>query len=102
MYSTARFTRVDSVEKNIQHLVRHWREFVATFREDPVCRHFVERAEEDLCDDVRLQVRAKDSGALSFFKSRTDQREVLCKPGRRKLFHKLCRAPQLDLENDCE
>src|SRR5215213_450384 len=102
MYSTARFTLVNSVQKNVQHLVCHRREFVATFGENPVCRHFVERAEQHFGDDVRVQIRAKDAGALAFFKGRTNQREILCKTSRRKLFHKLRRAAQLDLENDCE
>src|SRR6185503_12237562 len=74
MYSTARFTLVNSVEKNIQHLVGHGRELVATPGEDPVCRHFVQRAEEYLGDDVRVQIRAKDTGSLTFFKSRANQR----------------------------
>src|SRR5262245_23644574 len=102
MYSTARFTLVYSVQKNIQHLVCHWREFVATFREDPVRRHFVERAEEYFGDYVRVQIRAKDAGALAFFKCRTNQREILCKTSRREFFHKFRRAAQLDLKNDCE
>src|SRR4051794_28016465 len=102
MYSTARFMLVYSVKKNVQHLVRHRREFVATFRENPVRRHFIQRAEEYFGDDVRVQIRAKDAGVLAFFERRTNQREIFCKTSRRKLFHKLRRAAQLDLEHDSE
>src|SRR6185437_8923326 len=100
MYSIARFTLVDPVEKNVEHLVRHRREFVATFRKDPVRCHFVQSAEEYFRDDVRVQINTKDPGTLSLFKCRTNQREILCKTGRRKLLHKLGRAAQLNLEND--
>src|SRR6185295_12941345 len=102
MYSTACFTLVNSVKKNVEHLVRHWREFVATFGENPVRRHFIQRAEEYFRDNVRVQISAKNSGALSLFKRRTNQREILCKTSRGKLLHKLRRAAQLNLENDSE
>src|ERR1041385_8723130 len=102
MYSTARFTLVNPVEKNVEHLVRHRREFVATPRKNPVRRHFVQCAEEYLRDDVRLQISAKDAGALSLFECRTNQREILSETSRRKLLHKLGRAAQFNLENDCQ
>src|SRR4029078_5021089 len=102
MYSTARFTLVYSVKKNVQHFICHRVEFVTTFGEDPVRNHFVERAEEYFGDYVRVQIRAKDAGALTLFECRTNQREILCKTSRRKLFHKLRRAAQFDLENDCQ
>src|SRR5689334_6926647 len=102
MYSTARFTFGNSVKENVEHLVCHGREFVATPGEDPIRRHFVQRAEEYFCDDIRLQISAKNAGALSLFECRTNQREILCKTSSRKLLHKLGRATQLHLENDCE
>jgi hypothetical protein len=37
---------------------------------------------------------------LSFFESRSNEREVFSKTRRGKLFHKLGRATQLDLKND--
>src|SRR5215470_6288178 len=100
MYSTARFTLVNSVEKNVEHLVRHRREFVAPFGEDPVRCHLIKRAEEYLRHDVRVQISAKDARALSFFEGRPNEREILRKTSRRKLLHKLRRAAQLNLENN--
>src|SRR6185369_16933789 len=102
MYSTTRFTLVNSVKKNVEHLVCHRSEFVATLGEDPVSRHFVQRPEEYLRDDVRVQVSAKNAGALSLFERRTYEREILRKTGSRKLLHKLGGAAQLNLENDSE
>ena len=43
-------------KKNVQHLIGHWRKFVTAFGENPVGGHFVERAKQNLRNDLRVQI----------------------------------------------
>src|SRR5688500_11286120 len=88
-----------SVEKNIQYLVSHGRQFVATPGDDPVCGHFIEGAKQNLGHHFRVQFLAKHSRGLPLFESGADQTEVFGETRSGKLFHELRRTAQLYLKN---
>ena len=40
--------RADSIEKDVHHYIGHRFELIIAMRDDPVRRHFIQRAKEDL------------------------------------------------------
>src|SRR2546423_2623149 len=94
--------RGNTIEKDIQYYFCHWFELIATLRDDPIRRHFIERAEKNLRGYFRFYIFAKDSYPLPLFEYRRQQAQVLRKTSRRKLFHEFSRAAQFDLKDDRE
>src|SRR5207245_9773556 len=80
--------------------VRFGFERITAAAENPVRRHLVERAEEDLRVDGRLDVAAEDAVALTVFDRLAHQAEVVAQQRRGDALHELRRLPELHLNND--
>src|SRR5207302_9749665 len=70
--------------------------------QNPVRRHLVERAEQHLRGDGRLDVAAKNAGALAVGNRLADEAEVVAQMRGREALHELRRLPELDLKDDRE
>src|SRR5207248_2458716 len=91
-----------AVEEQVDDDVGFGFERIAAAAENPVRRHLVERAEEDLRGDGRLDVAAEDAVALAVFDRLSNQAEVVAQQRRGEALHELRRLPELHLKDDRE
>src|SRR5688500_1114609 len=77
-------------------------ERVPAATEDPVRGHLVERAEEDLGGERRVDLTLEHALRLALGNDVADDAEVFAEVRRREPLHELRRLPQLDLKDDGE
>jgi len=89
-----------SVEKDVEDRINHSGQRVVITADDPVGRHLVKRAEEDLGDDSGIELRSKEAGQLAGLDDLSNNLEILCQFCGGELFHELYRLAQFDLKDD--
>ena len=93
--------RCPAADEQIDDRVGFGDERVLAAAEDPVGRHLVERAEEHLGRQRRVDARCgRRRVACPSAIDVADDAEVLAQVGRGEALHELRRLPQLDLEDD--